>query len=77
MEEYLLEKWLELKTLVDTIEMDLHRSVRGNRAAGLRLRRGLRKVRSSSLELTRTSLKYDSALEESRRAKKAAKKKVA
>ena len=42
MANQLLEKWSELKVLVESLELDMHKHANGNASAGVRARRGLR-----------------------------------
>tara|TARA_Y100000310_G_C20700381_1_gene829182 strand:- start:135 stop:320 length:186 start_codon:yes stop_codon:yes gene_type:complete len=52
----LVESWSELKTLVESIELDLHKSARGNKSAGVRARKGLRLLKRHASELVKASL---------------------
>jgi hypothetical protein len=52
----LVESWSELKTLVESIELDLHKSARGNKSAGVRARKGLRLLKRHASSLVKASL---------------------
>ena len=52
----LVESWAGLKTLVESIELDLHKSARGNKSAGVRARKGLRLLKRHASELVKSSL---------------------
>ena len=52
----LLEKWSELKVLVDSLELDLHKNAKGNKSAGVRTRKGLRLLKKNAGELVKESL---------------------
>jgi len=51
-----LNKWTELKTLVETIEDDVQKNATGNKAAGTRARKGLRNLKTTAAELVRLTL---------------------
>ena len=52
----LLEKWSELKVLVETLELDLHKNASGNKSAGVRARKGLRLLKKQAADLVKESL---------------------
>ena len=52
----ILEKWEELKVLVESLELDVHKSARGNKSAGTRTRKGLRLLKNSANDLVKVSL---------------------
>ena len=45
MSSKILTKWNELKTLVESLELDVHKHASGNASAGVRTRRGLRLIK--------------------------------
>tara|TARA_R100001443_G_scaffold99912_1_gene107136 strand:- start:4536 stop:4721 length:186 start_codon:yes stop_codon:yes gene_type:complete len=51
-----VEKWNELKTLVENIEEDVQKNATGNKAAGTRARKGLRTLKTTASELVRLTL---------------------
>jgi len=51
-----LNKWAELKTLVETIEEDVQKNAGGNKAAGTRARKGLRTLKNAASDLVRLTL---------------------
>ena len=53
------EQWDQLKVLVESLEVDVKKSLRGNNSAGVRARKGLRLVKNSAAELIRSSLTQD------------------
>lgn len=55
----LLEKWDELKSLVETLELDVHKNAKGNSAAGVRSRKGLRQLQAKSKEIVKLMLESD------------------
>ena len=55
----LIEKWSELKVLVESLELDIHKNASGNKSAGVRARKGLRLLKQSAAELVKESLSTD------------------
>ena len=51
-----VNKWNELKTLVENIEEDVQKNATGNKAAGTRARKGLRTLKSTASELIKLTL---------------------
>ena len=56
MSDELATKWSELKTLVESLELDVLKQASGNASAGVRARRGLRLLKNEVSDLVRTSL---------------------
>ena len=56
MSDQLATKWSELKTLVESLELDVLKQASGNASAGVRARRGLRLLKNEVSDLVRTSL---------------------
>jgi len=56
MSEELTGKWTELKTLVESLELDVLKQANGNASAGVRARRGLRLLKNEVADLVRLSL---------------------
>ena len=56
MDQNLLQKWEELKTLIESIETDILKNANGNASAGVRARRGLRSLKSEAASLVKISL---------------------
>ena len=56
MSEELTTKWTELKTLVESLELDVLKQANGNASAGVRARRGLRLLKNEVADLVRVSL---------------------
>jgi hypothetical protein len=60
----LLGQWEELKTLVESLESDIQKNaVKGNKSAGVRVRKGLRLVKKQATELVKATLNNDKAEE--------------
>ena len=56
MSSSMLNEWAELKVLVDSLELDVHKNASGNKSAGVRARKGLRLLKQRAAELVKTSL---------------------
>jgi hypothetical protein len=65
-----LDVWSEFKVLVEQVEEDVHKNAtKGNLSAGVRVRKGVRKLRTLGAELIKATLAGD----EARKAEKPAK----
>lgn len=56
-----VEKWNTLKTTIAEIELDVAKNARGNAAAGVRARKGLRLLARGASDLVRTTVSLDKA----------------
>ena len=54
--ENVVESYERLKVLVESLELDVHKSARGNKSAGVRVRKGLRTLKREATDLVRASL---------------------
>jgi hypothetical protein len=54
-----LTKWAELKSLVESLEHDVAKSARGVGAAGVRVRKGLRELKTKAGDLVKVTLTLD------------------
>ena len=61
MSSQILEQWTEIRVLVESLELDLHKNASGNSSAGVRARRGLRLLKSKSAELVKATIEADKA----------------
>ena len=61
MADELTTKWTELKTLVESLELDVLKQANGNASAGVRARRGLRLLKNEVADLVRGSLDTEKA----------------
>jgi peptidoglycan hydrolase CwlO-like protein len=59
MDNQVLEKWNELKALVEALEHDVAKNARGVSAAGVRARKGLRQLQTKSKELVKLTIDLD------------------
>lgn len=55
-ESNILELWTEIKTLVESLDLDIVKNANGNASAGVRARRGLRLLKTKSGELVKTTI---------------------
>jgi hypothetical protein len=53
------EKWISLKVLVETLELDIQKNISGNKSAGVRARKGLRVLKTNASEIVKASLAAD------------------
>jgi hypothetical protein len=53
--------WDEVKVLVEQVELDVKKNAKGNASAGVRVRKGLRLMKSWISELVRESLELEKA----------------
>ena len=55
----IVENWENLKELIESLEEDLGKTAGGNKAAGVRLRKGLRTIKNQAADLVKESLQQD------------------
>lgn len=51
-----LNKWEELRVLFESLEVDIKKSAKGNKTAGVRARKGLRLLKKSASDLVKVTL---------------------
>ena len=54
-----LEKWKELKVIVESIDLDVHKNAGGNASAGVRARKGLRALKSAAADLVKLTIETE------------------
>jgi len=54
-----LDKWNEIKALIEALEHDVTKNARGTAAAGVRARKGLRQLQAKSKELVKLTIELD------------------
>lgn len=65
-----LDVWSEFKVLVEQLEEDVHKNAtKGNLSAGVRVRKGVRKLRTLGAELIKATLAGDEARKEEKSTK--------
>ena len=52
----IVNKWSEIKVLIESLELDIHKNANGNASAGVRARRGLRTLKKRAAELVKLTL---------------------
>jgi len=55
----IVDKWNEIKVLVESLELDVHKNASGNASAGVRARRGLRALKAAAAELVKTTIEEE------------------
>lgn len=55
----ILEKWEEIKVLIESLELDILKNARGNFTAGRRARKGLRLLKNLSSDLVRSTIEEE------------------
>lgn len=56
-----LKKWEELKSSVEELDFDVQKNCRGVAAAGVRVRKGLRSLKTKAGELVKLTVSIDKA----------------
>tara|TARA_Y100001970_G_C14099679_1_gene784753 strand:- start:1026 stop:1211 length:186 start_codon:yes stop_codon:yes gene_type:complete len=59
MNDSLVEKYEELKVLVETLQVDIVKNASGNKSAGVRARKSLRELKKIASEIVKNSLSAD------------------
>ena len=54
-------KWDEIKAVVAELELDVLKNAKGNNAAGVRVRKGLRLLKTKASELVKVTVDLDKA----------------
>lgn len=63
-----LDVWSEFKLLVEQVEEDVHKNaIKGNFSAGVRVRKGVRKLRALGAELIKATQAADNARKDDRK----------
>ena len=57
----IVEKWNEIKVLVESLELDVHKNASGNNSAGVRARRRLRQLKNGAAELVKLTIAEEKA----------------
>lgn len=65
-ENVILDKWSELKTLVESIDVDVVKNAKGVAAAGVRARKGLRTLQSVAKALVKLTIETEKASKDSK-----------
>ena len=52
----IIERWQELKVLIESIDLDVHKNANGNSSAGVRARKGLRLLKTQAGDLVKLTV---------------------
>jgi hypothetical protein len=55
----ILSKWEELRVLFESLEVDVKKTAKGNKTAGVRARKGLRLLKKEASDLVKVTLESD------------------
>ena len=55
----IVDKWNQIKTLVESLDLDVHKNANGNASAGVRTRKGLRSLKNAAAELVKTTIREE------------------
>ena len=53
------DAWQEMKVLLESIDLDVHKNAAGNASAGIRARKGLRLLKQKTSELVKLTVEVD------------------
>jgi len=59
MSNAIVDSWNNIKVLVESLELDVHKNANGNRSAGVRARRGLRQLKKESANLVKLTIEEE------------------
>ncbi len=60
----ILDQWNEIKTLVESLDLDVVKNANGNASAGVRARRGLRLLKTKSADLVKQTISEEKSRKE-------------
>ena len=60
----ILAKWQEIKQLMESLEFDVAKNARGVAAAGVRVRKGLRTVKTQAADLIKLTIATEKSAKE-------------
>ena len=55
----ILDKWQEIKVMIESIDLDVHKNASGNASAGVRARKGLRGLKNAAAELVKLTIEQE------------------
>jgi len=61
-----LDKWNELKVIVESIDLDVHKNVGGNSSAGVRARKGLRALKAAAADLVKLTIESEKSADKTK-----------
>ena len=56
--------WTELKALVESLDLDVHKNAKGNASAGIRARKGLRQLKKDAAALVKATVEAEKSAKE-------------
>lgn len=59
MSNAIVDSWNNIKVLVESLELDVHKNANGNRSAGVRARRGLRQLKKEAASLVKLTIEEE------------------
>lgn len=62
----ILDKWAEIKTIIESIDLDINKNAAGNASAGVRARKGLRLLKKEAADLVKITVETDKQRKESK-----------
>tara|TARA_E500000331_G_scaffold353887_1_gene405614 strand:+ start:2605 stop:2799 length:195 start_codon:yes stop_codon:yes gene_type:complete len=54
-----LDQWNEIKVLVESLDLDVHKNASGNASAGVRARKGLRALKNAAASLVKSTIQEE------------------
>jgi hypothetical protein len=70
MSNNIIDKWTEIKTIIESIDLDINKNASGNASAGVRARKGLRLLKKEASELVKVTVQADKDRKEADKANK-------
>ena len=70
MSNNIIDKWTEIKTIIESIDLDINKNASGNASAGVRARKGLRLLKKEASELVKATVQADKDRKEADKANK-------
>ena len=67
MDNQIIEVWAQIKTIVEAVDLDVLKNAKGNNAAGVRIRKGLRLLKTNSAKLIKETVELDKTRKGSKR----------
>ena len=61
----IIEKWTEIKTIIESIDLDVNKNAGGNASAGVRARNRRRVLKKEAAELVKMTVAADKARKQS------------
>lgn len=62
----ILDKWAEIKTIIESIDLDINKNAGGNASAGVRARKGLRLLKKEAADLVKITVESDKQRKENK-----------